>query len=1360
MKRTMALILSLTLAISGISLIPINAAATKVSEEARALEIIGMLEGDGGGVTGEYMTKRMTRFTAAISILKLKGLYNDALNYKKTENFKDINTVKWEEGKRVLAYLKANPDIGFIGNEKGEFLPNKDISEQEYFKVLLETLGFKQRVKGRSGDFNWSDTLDFAKTKGLKPSYKADFNIELLARATVSALKSKTKAGKVYIDVLVDSGKVKKSKAISAGFIKEEFNASLKAVKAIGNTVVQVEFKEDIDEYEAEYTGNYSIDGLTVKDALYIGDKTVRLTTSSQNSGKLYTLKVGNTKIKFTGISKISGAPNIKTIRSEDEESVIVEFDKELDYYSAGNPDNYYIADVDIEEAVISGKKVILTTYGLTTRKQYTLKVTNIKSIDGTVLKSQSKSFTNRPDTTPPNVREVIAETNERVVVVFSEGVSKDTAEDLYNYTITGTGKNDDLDIYEAILFGDDEDRVELVTEPQKANAKYEITIENIADKTKAGNLMTKAIKKTFLGIREDNTAPVLSKSDIKVISRNRIQLAFTDSSRIDEDTILDAGNYELIKNDRWKDEIYVDNVEKISFENGKYKVVLEVEDLEINMSYTLKVNNISDEFGNVLEKNNTATISVVKDDLAAAKIKSINVLKLDEIEIVFTKPLYKDSAEDIYNYYINNNIGYPSKAVYKDEKVILSTAKMTESKIYRLNIDGVEDESDNILRLYYDFKAITDTDAPVIKDITQISNKTFRVTMSKEAVIRKSHVESSPYAIFAVEYTNDKNIVTFTITAGYIDGKTDYKIDISNVLEDKNGIKAENKSKDYTIFYSDSKDYDKPFIKGVKALDAYTVEIEYNEDMGSSGKYSIKNTDPYAYNNTIGNTLKKIDKNKVILSLYYSLEHKYRYTLTIEEQGKDLAGNLSLDVKGDKFYFDGYDSNSISLMEFKEAEASVIKLESSVVNLNNTEQINSAKSQLDSANKKTTLVSDINLRNSLINRITISGSKIQIAEDKLTANNVTNKIDLLPRTSYITLEHKSIVESVRKAYNDLTKAQKNLVTNYNKLIEAEAKIAQLIMEEINKEQEKKDKEAEEAARLKAIKETVEALESIADNASNKIAAFLGKVEEVNLALSAYTTSVAPIELLNGTVESNTPEIAEKNAIDAISSAATLAKDLDLFMETLPSKISAAEGAAKDIENTEEKTILSNRIEIAKAKIESKKKAVTEAKEKIEDAKVEMAKKWLSINMLSFSKVDKADSDVPIILPLGNHKAGASFYYKEIGNMVDGRFIKVRDRLPKYPGASLKPEMHIGGLQFIDEIKEDKTIRSVQVNRGSEIIAVTIKVEIINDKKISYTLFNITIPPKSAEPAVGNVPVTIAEVLEKENVEHKKGFRF
>ena len=53
------------------------------------------------------------------------------------------------------------------------------------------------------------------------------------------------------------------------------------------------------------------------------------------------------------------------------------------------------VADVDIEEAVVSGKKVILTTYGLSTRKQYTLKVSNIKSIDGVALKAQSKSFTN-----------------------------------------------------------------------------------------------------------------------------------------------------------------------------------------------------------------------------------------------------------------------------------------------------------------------------------------------------------------------------------------------------------------------------------------------------------------------------------------------------------------------------------------------------------------------------------------------------------------------------------------------------------------------------------------------------------------------------------------------------------------------------------------------------------------------------------------------------------------------------------------------------------------------------------------------------------------------------------------------------
>ncbi|MCK9218381.1 MAG: hypothetical protein M0P77_10790, partial [Firmicutes bacterium] len=776
MKKIISLLLCLVLLFGVFPVTSLDAATIKVSEEAKALETIGILIGDGHGVTSEYMAKRMDRFTAAISILKLKGLYEEALSYKGKTNFKDINTVSWGEGKNILAYIKANPSIGFIGNEKGEFLPGNYISEKEYYKVLLETLGYRQRVSGKAGDFKWDDTYDFAESVGLKPSYKIDFNIDLLAKATVSALNTKTKSGKVYINILIDEGVIKKAKAITAKLIKEavketsDFN--LKSVKAVGNTVIELKFDDDINMYEAEDTYNYYINGLTIKDAYYMGNKMVRLVTSSQNSGKLYTLQVGDKKLKFTGVSKVSGSPSIKAIKSEDEETVVVEFDKELDFISAADIDNYYISGVDIEDAVLSGKKVTLTTYGLTPRKQYTLKVTNIKSIDGVLQKSQSKSFTNRPDTVPPTIKEVKAETNQRVVVIFSKGVSAETAEDLYNYTIEGN--NTELDIYDAVLFGDDEDRVELETEPQKPGAKYEITIDNIADNTKAGNVMKKAVKKTFTGAREDKTAPQLSKSDVMVLSKYQIQLAFTDSSRLDEDTLLDEGNYEVYKNDKYKTEIYVDSVEKISYVDGKYKLVLEVEELEANTSYTVKAYNISDEFGNILEKDNSITITVKKSDFAASAVKDYKVTKNNEIEIYFTKPLEKKSAEDISNYTISNNIGYPTKSVYKDGKVTLTTGAMVEGRLYKLTINGVYDEADNNIKTSFDFRA---------------------------------------------------------------------------VIGDK-------KTQD---------DYDKPYITNVTALDKYTVEIKYNEDMGYGGIYTIANISYSSYYNIIPNTLKKIDKNKVL---------------------------------------------------------------------------------------------------------------------------------------------------------------------------------------------------------------------------------------------------------------------------------------------------------------------------------------------------------------------------------------------------------------------------------------------------------------------------------------------------------------
>lgn len=1630
MRKIIAFVLSLTLIISSFSAMPLYAATTRVSEEARTLEALGLLEGDGNGVTDEYMTKRMDRITAALAILKLKGLYDEALSFYGYTNFIDIDEVKWPEGKNVLAYLKANPDLGFIGNGRGEFLPYKKIGEDEYYKVLLEALGYKQKTNGKSGDFSWGETLEFAETKGLKPSYDTNFNIALLAKATVSALKTKTKAGKPFINALVDDGVIKRSKAISVGLIYEEVDIKVKSVKAIGNTIVELEYDSDISVYDAENINNYSIDGLTIKNAFYIENNTVRLETSTQSSGKLYTLIAGKTKIRFTGVSKVSGSPSIKTVKSEDIETVVIEFDKELDHRSAKDTYNYYIAGISVKEAEIEGKKVTLSTNGLESRKQYTLKVTGIKSIDGAQLRSQTKSFYARPDLNPPAVRDVKAETNQRVVVSFSKAITRDTAENIGNYIIDS--KDGELAIYDAFLYIDEDEKiyeVELTTETQRAGLKYEITIDNIVDTTKSANMMKRAIKKTFNGMREDRTAPQLSKNDAKILSRNHIQLAFTDNSRLDEDTVLDPGNYEIIKNDRYKEEIYVSHVDKVSYEGNKYKVMLETDDLVINAGYTIKVYNIADEFGNVLEKNNTQTISVKRDDFAASKLRDYKIVDGNEIELYFSKPLVKETAEDISNYVINNDIGYPTKAVYKDEKVTLNMATMTVGKVYKLTIDGVRDQTGNELRFSFEFRAtdgekditrprleyiytenknvvsvvfdepvwytsegdnitklvltqagkepvtlfakayaddgmaiefsniaggkevsgynnvyvidknqslkgITDRSAnrnkfdtqdlnsfdlnvygsnddpypPEVDYISQIDGKTFEVEMSKNVVIKKYNVNAINSDSFAVRATDEGNIVNFVIdrTKG-IDGNKDYKIDIREVLKDAHGIPALNTENGYTYFYGEYTDDDKPYIVDVIALDRYTVEIEYNESIGNSGTYTIKNVDDSAYYKNIGNSLKEIDRNRALLSLNNPLEGHYEYCLTIVSPARDLVGNTSEDVKGDEFYFYGSDLAPVEVpdVDYKEAEVLVIIFEKAVLDLSTQEKITAAKVSKGNAEREVALVSNSAMRASLGARIAAAVAKIKTAEDQLVTNPVIAKIENLPKPENITLENKAAVEAARDAYNDLTADQKSLVTNISKLEAAEAKISDLEAEDSSEkmdmkvasvveekiillpslsyitldskknvepireaydkltkrqqgfvtnksyeklvaiedrikdlteeqkrkeedkrkeadwlaalevinaikslpgfedlklehksaidivkdayegltkeqkmlvtnsekliaaeermkylidEQKRKDeednlKEAEELARIAAIKEKIKAWETAVDDLQGKIKDLTAKNEEADRVLKTYLTYTVPAGTVDEELIKGNNDKIEKDTITAVSIVAEALKEYDKAFEIVTIHEEGIDTDLAIIHDREEKKVLLVKINDIRVNLKNYEKVVAEEKDKLSLMRIEIAKKWLTADVFRFNEKAKADSDTPVILPLKAHVAGANFNYAEVGKLIDGKFIKESlstNNLNRFMGYNKTLNAK---LEFIDESTDanslNKVMRSIKVIRGNADAIITLKVTITDGNKSDYKLFNVGIPSKSMDKDVKDISITITEAAEK-----------
>ena len=141
------------------------------------VERMGMLIGEGDGVTEEYLKKVPTRVQAAIMVLRLNGVDADAAKYVGTDNFADAELEPWAFA--YLAYLKAHPEYGLIGTGDNMFEPGAEIDAKSYAKILLTALGYEYNI-----DFTWDNTIGFAEEKGITVPDTAEFTVKDLAIMT------------------------------------------------------------------------------------------------------------------------------------------------------------------------------------------------------------------------------------------------------------------------------------------------------------------------------------------------------------------------------------------------------------------------------------------------------------------------------------------------------------------------------------------------------------------------------------------------------------------------------------------------------------------------------------------------------------------------------------------------------------------------------------------------------------------------------------------------------------------------------------------------------------------------------------------------------------------------------------------------------------------------------------------------------------------------------------------------------------------------------------------------------------------------------------------------------------------------
>lgn len=97
---------------------------------------------------------------------------------------------------------------------------------------------------------------------------------------------------------------------------------------------------------------------------------------------------------------------------------------------------------------------------------------------------------------------------------------------------------------------------------------------------------------------------------------------------------------------------------------------------------------------------DNINVTPIIIDSIPPA-IASINVYSSSQLDVYFSESIEQNSAEEILNYSVNNGIGNPSAAALDslDTKLVHLTflTPFTLGQYYTLNVDSIQDESENI---------------------------------------------------------------------------------------------------------------------------------------------------------------------------------------------------------------------------------------------------------------------------------------------------------------------------------------------------------------------------------------------------------------------------------------------------------------------------------------------------------------------------------------------------------------------------------------------------------------------------------------------------------------------------------------
>lgn len=791
MKKTLAILLALVMVFSSIT---VAFAEETLPADAKACTDLGMLVGAGNGVTVDYLKVAPTRIQAAVMVLRLKGLEATAKAFTGTDNFADANQAAWAAP--IMAYLKANPQLGWIGNA-GNFDPNGAMDAKSYYKVMLETLGYKQNTTEVIGDFTYANTLEFAATKGLvKVATATNFTVGDLATATIETLKATVKGSeKTLAASLVEAKVITEAAAIAAGlFTTPVVVLGVESVSATNLKEVMVVFNKAVEEDSAEDEDNYTIeinegeDELVIDSAALQADgKSVLLTldtdfsngTNLDPNGTDFDLTVEDVEdttgavIKDTTVSATADditAPVALGIKLTGPHTFEITFSEPIDDAVEGkvevDGDSYDVATFAADD---SRTVVVEMSDSELEAKDYKVKVSNYKDLADHKMVTKEFTLAYVKDTTAPTAKIVSADQTE-VVVEFSEKVfAGDPAEnqplglDYFYHSISSYHPDGVPPV--AISSGGKKYTLTWATGVNsnplpEGNVKfvvvYDFDDEVITDAW--GNELSANIVLTA-SVTADTTKPTIAK--VETDGQDTIEVYFSED--VNAEDAVDFENYTVLNADSEEQNI-VDIEYTTDADEDEYLATITFgEDLEPG-KYTIKVANIVDL---ALDENKiaTATIAFDVDDETPPTIPATAIA----VDGTSSDTIYIDFGGDMAS---TGKYSALDKENYQIEGLDLASADTVsffngDKSIVKITI---ADETDFVVEAGVDIWTARLADAAgnkldeLVGGVILASGETpatitqFRVVDGKTVEIRmNAHIkETTAASAFLIDYVND----------------------------------------------------------------------------------------------------------------------------------------------------------------------------------------------------------------------------------------------------------------------------------------------------------------------------------------------------------------------------------------------------------------------------------------------------------------------------------------------------------------------------------------------------------------------------------------------------------------------------